>query len=54
MNRQKIKQGDFGYISHKKKTEILKTIVFFAIPLSLYIAKNTIVLRISVFFLCLK
>lgn len=38
MNRQKIKQGDFGYISHKKKTEILKTIVFFAIPLSLYIA----------------
>lgn len=38
MNGQKIKQGDFGYISHKKKTEILKTIVFFAIPLSLYIA----------------
>ncbi|MCR5282050.1 MAG: hypothetical protein K6E18_01660 [Lachnospiraceae bacterium] len=31
-------KGEFGYLSYKKKTETIKTILYFLIPLSLFLA----------------
>ena len=34
----KIKKGDYGYLMHQRKIEILKTIVLFAISIAIYAA----------------
>lgn len=34
----KTEKGSFGYLSQKKKTEAIKTLILFAIPLALFIA----------------
>lgn len=37
MNLDK-KKGTFGYIAHRKKAEVIKTVIMFLIPLSLFLA----------------
>ena len=36
MKNKKIKKGEYGYLAYQKKKEIIKTIAFFAISLSIY------------------
>lgn len=35
---KKVPQGEFEYLAYKKKYELIKTIIFFAIPIILFIA----------------
>ena len=35
---QKVKQGDFEYFNKKRQREVIKTVIYFGVSLSLFIA----------------